>query len=127
MASLMMCEYCVKHEMSPSELFQGKANKCASCGTKLGVAVGAEMGVSVAVAAPSPRAAQQSSAPAYKPDVDSWCGAEPPEAIREAWAAAAVATTADVALAHLSVAIQLGCKVYAALCATNTHFYQYII
>jgi hypothetical protein len=85
------------------------------------------MGVSVAVAAPSPRAAQQSSAPAYKPDVDSWCGAEPPEAIREAWAAAAVATTADVALAHLSVAIQLGCKVYAALCATNTHFYQYII
>jgi len=105
-----MCDYCVKHEMSPSELFQNKSNVCTSCGTKMGAAAGAEMGV--AVAPTVSQAAQPPKVPAYKPDVDMWSSTEPPEEIREAWAAAAAASTADDALEKLSVAIKLGCKVF---------------
>jgi len=77
----------------------------------MGVVAGADMGVAMAAAAPVPQAAQQPKVPAYKPDVDMWSSTEPPEEIREAWAAAAAATTAEDALDKLSAAIKLGCKV----------------
>ena len=103
-----MCDYCTLHEMEASDLFRGKGSTvCASCGTRLGGASKPDASLAAA-AAPKP---SRVGPPPYKSDVDFWCGEEPPASIRDAWKAAADATTARDTIANLSDAIALGCKV----------------
>ena len=112
-----MCDYCTKNDMRPSELFVGKGpTKCSSCGTRLGPPIGAS--APTLVSAPHSASSSSSSTTvlppetkkAFKVEMDTWCGAEPPVAIRAAWAGAMGAGSADEALALLSEAIRLGCK-----------------